>query len=202
MDVRGGGTRFSLIYFHARADYLQRLIPEGSTRLISGKLELFDGMVQMVHPDYCVTLESSDEIPPFEPIYPLTAGVTQKLMYKASRSALDRIPELQEWIDPGQISAKQWPTLSTALQAIHSPQKIEDLAPAAPARERLAYDEFFSHQLTLALARQRDRRRPGRETIGTGHLHDQVMSQLEFEPTNAQLRSIQEITADMSSLGA
>ena len=61
----------------------------------------------MVWRRWCIPIMFSnrrrpDEIPDFEPVYPLTAGVTQKMMGKAVASALTRVPELAEWIDPAQ----------------------------------------------------------------------------------------------------
>ena len=76
------------------------MLPVGATRIVSGKVELFDGVAQMVHPEYMIAPEELHTIPKFEPIYPLTAGVTQKTMVRATRSAVTLIPDLAEWIDP------------------------------------------------------------------------------------------------------
>ena len=81
--VRDAALEFQLVFFHARADYLQKLLPTGQRRLVSGKVELFDGIAQMVHPDHVLRPEEAGELPAFEPVYPLTAGLTQKLVAKA-----------------------------------------------------------------------------------------------------------------------
>ena len=81
IHVEDAETSFQLVYFHARGYYLQKLLPTGGRRIISGKIELFDGIAQMVHPDHVVSEADETEIPRFEPVYPLTAGVTQKVMY-------------------------------------------------------------------------------------------------------------------------
>ncbi len=190
---------FQLVYFHARGDYLTRQMPEGARRIVSGRVELFDGIAQMVHPDFAVAEEDAREIPAFEPVYPLTSGVTQKLMFKATRSALSRLPELAEWIDIGQKNAAGWPGFNKAVVAAHDPRTLDDLAATAPARERLAYDELFAHQITLALARQLERRKKGRATVGSGRLQAKVLASLPYKPTNAQNRAIVEITGDMAS---
>jgi len=87
-------TSFQLVFFHARGAYLGNLLPTGQRRVISGKIEVFDGVAQMVHPDHVVLVEEADNIPLFEPVYPLTAGVTQKVMAKGVRSVLARLPDL------------------------------------------------------------------------------------------------------------
>lgn len=199
IDVIDAQIAFQLVYFHARGDYLDKLLPTGQRRIVSGKVELFDGLAQMVHPDHVVRIEDAKEIPAFEPVYPLTAGVTQKPLSKAIASAMSRRPVLDEWIDAEQLKQKDWPSWSDAIQAAHAPHSLSDLSATAPARERLAYDEFMAHQMTLALARANRRRAPGIESHGTGRLRNKVLKTLPYDPTGAQLRAIDEITSDLAS---
>lgn len=198
ITVEDAETSFQLVFFHARGDYLHKLLPEGERRLVSGKLELFDGVAQMVHPDHMVELEDAAEIPEFEPIYPLTAGITQKQMAKAKRSAVARAPDLPEWIDPELKKRSEWPDWAAAVRAAHTPLSHDELAATAKTRERLAYDELFAHQLTLALARTQLRRSKGRISQSTGKLQSRVLKALPYRPTAAQMRSIAEIHADMA----
>lgn len=199
IDVIDAQIAFQLVYFHARGDYLSKLLPTGQRRVVSGKVEFFDGLAQMVHPDHVVHIEDAHTIPSYEPVYPLTAGVTQKPLTKAITNAMSRLPQLEEWIDPSQKTAKNWPDWHSAIQAAHAPCGPIELTETAPARERLAYDEFMAHQLTLALARANRRRTPGIESHGTGILRNKVLKALPYKPTGAQLRSIGEITDDMAS---
>ena len=198
VEVQDAGTGFQLVFFHARDAYLRRILPTGARRVVSGKVELFDGMAQMVHPDHVLPPEEAGEIPPFEPVYPLTAGVTQRVMARAVQAALARAPDLAEWIDPAQKAQSGWPGWQAAVQRAHGPQDMADLSPADPARARLAYDEFIAHQLTLALARMKLRRARGRATVGTGVLQAKVLDALPYTPTGAQTRAIAEIAADMA----
>lgn len=198
VTVEDAATAFQLVFFHARDEYLRRILPTGARRVVSGKVELFDGMAQMVHPDHILEPQEAGEIPDFEPVYPLTAGVTQKVMRKAAQSAVMRAPDLVEWIDPAQKAQTGWPDWAEAVRRAHNPQDMGDLAAADPARERLAYDEFMAHQLTLALARSRLRRAKGRATVGTGALQAQVLEALPYELTGAQKRAIAEIAGDMA----
>jgi len=107
--VEDAGTSFQLVFFRAREDYLRRLLPTGARRVVSGRVELFDGVAQMVHPEHVLPVDEAGEIPDFEPVYPLTAGLTQRVMAKAARSALARAPGLDEWIDPAQKAQAGWP---------------------------------------------------------------------------------------------
>ncbi len=170
IEVEDAKTSFQLVFFHAKGDYLGRILPTGSRRIVSGKVELFDAIAQMPHPDHILPPEEAGEIPPYEPVYPLTAGVTQKGMRRAVASALALAPFLGEWIDIPLVEQKNWPAWHDALAAAHAPVSGADLARGASARERLAFDELFAHQLTLALARASLRRGKGRVTQGNGRL--------------------------------
>ncbi|MCM2562119.1 ATP-dependent DNA helicase RecG [Lutimaribacter sp. EGI FJ00015] len=199
VTVEDAKTSFQVVFFHARGDYLQKLLPTGQRRVISGRVELFDGIAQMVHPDHVVPVEEAGEIPAFEPVYPLTQGVSLKQMTKAARAALSRVPQLPEWIDPEQKRHADWPDWHEAIAAAHAPETLADLAASAPARARLAYDEFMAHQLTLALARSKLRRAKGRQTKGSGALQARVLTALPYAPTDAQSRAIAEIAEDMAN---
>lgn len=199
VHVEDAETSFQLVFFHARGDYLQKLLPTGQKRVVSGKVEIFDGIAQIVHPDHVLPVAEADDIPAFEPVYPLHAGITQKAMWKATRSALGLIPDLPEWIDPALKAREQWPDWTVAMGRVHSPQATSDLSPHAPARERLAYDELLAHQLTLALARAAVRKAKGVASHATGALSGKVLASLPYKPTGAQQRAFAEIAADLAT---
>ncbi len=196
--VRDAALEFQLVFFHARGEYLQKLLPTGQRRLVSGKVEIFDGVAQMVHPDHVLRPEEAGDLPAFEPVYPLVAGVTQKQVTKAAAGALMRAPDLPEWID-GPLKAREaWPDWRAAVETVHAPSSQADLAFTHPARQRLAYDEFFAHQLTLSLARASLRRGKGVASRGTGLLQKKVLQSLPYAPTKAQARAVAEIAKDMA----
>ncbi|RYH10331.1 ATP-dependent DNA helicase RecG [Tropicimonas sp. IMCC6043] len=199
VQVEDAQTSFDLVFFHSHSDYLQKQLPTGQTRLVSGRIELFDGVAQMVHPDHILRPGEDGDIPDFEPVYPLTSGVTQKLMARAARSALARMPELPEWSDPGLVDREGWPAWHLAVAAAHAPEGAADVSPDSAQRRRLAYDEFFAHQVTLALARRIERRGKGRASVATGKLQSRVLDALPYRPTGAQERAIREISEDMAS---
>ncbi len=197
--VRDAATEFQLVFFHARGDYLQKLLPTGQRRLISGKLEIFDSIAQIVHPDHVLRLDEAKDLPLWEPVYPLGAGLGQRALAKAAEGALARAPDLPEWIDGPLLAREGWPGWQAALRAAHAPEGAVDLAMTAPARQRLAYDELFAHQLTLSLARSQLRRAKGQVTRGTGMLQAKVLQSLPYAPTAAQTRAVGEIALDMES---
>ncbi|WP_422050212.1 ATP-dependent DNA helicase RecG [Shimia sp.] len=198
ITVQDAMTSFQIVFFHARTDYLQKILPEGARRVVSGKVELFDGVAQMVHPEYVVAPNEAEDIPAFEPVYPLTHGVSQKTMVKAVRSALSKAPDFAEWIDPSQKDQARWPSWSEAMALVHHPEAMEQVSPNHPARERLAYDEFLAHQITLALARSQLQKAKGVISQQTTVLQAKVRAALPYKPTGAQERAIEAIARDMA----
>lgn len=188
-----------LVFFNARADYLAKVLPEGSRRIVSGRIEFYQGAPQMTHPDHIVDLAESAGLPLLEPVYPLTAGLPLKSIQKAIRAALPLLPDLPEWQNGPWLKANGWPSWRAALQSAHEPQSAADLAPGAPARARLAYDELLANQLALGLVRLRMKKLPGRSIAGDGRLRRRVEDALPFALTGAQLRSLAEIDADMKA---
>ncbi|MDP5308097.1 ATP-dependent DNA helicase RecG [Paracoccus spongiarum] len=194
----GAGGDLTLVFFHPRRDWIEAQLPAGARRVVSGKLELFDGLAQMVHPDH-ILREDAALPPEFEPVYPLSAGLTQRSMARATEAALARMPEVAEWIDPQLVAARGWPGFAEALCSAHAPAAPRDLSPDSPARARLAYDEFLAHQMTLALVRRDRRRARGRASTGDGRLRRAVLDSLPWPPTAAQRRALAEIEADMAA---
>ncbi len=189
----------TLSWFHARPDYLMRQLPPGETRIVCGKVEHFNGEIQMLHPDYIVKLQDADDVPAIEPVYPMTQGLASKTLHKAIAGALERAPELSEWIDPGLMDKRGWPAWRDALLALHQPTDLLVLEQESPARCRLAYDELLSRQLALALVRAHRRARPGMALRGDGSKVQAILDTAPFTPTGAQTRVFAEIEADMAA---
>ena len=181
-----GTAELVLVFFKIYADSLEKNYPVGARRAISGKLEFFNGMWQMSHPDYSVSPEWLPKIARLEPVYPLTAGVTNKMLCRLAEEALQRVPSMPEWLLPESLGDLERIDFKTALNRVHHPKSPMDLYPSAPARKRLAYDEILSNQLALALIRQKVRQQKGRSFNGTGVLYQKVLSSLPFQLTAAQ----------------
>ncbi len=188
----------ALVFFRAREDWLRQRLPEGATRVVSGRVERYGGALQMVHPDHVVPPDERESVQTVEPVYRLGAGVTLKAMTRAVRAAVDRAPALPEWVAPDSLRARGWPPWNEALRAAHRPERAADLEPASPARARLAYDELLANQLALALVRRSARRGRGRSVIGDGRLREAVARALPFRLTEGQRAAVAEIEADLA----
>ena len=191
-----------LVFFHPRHDYIEKQLPEGEKRLISGKIEIYNDQLQMSHPEYMLPLDRENEIPKIEPVYPLTAGVSGKVMSRIINEAVKKTVVLPEWLDQSVLDREAWPSWYNALQTIHHPTDEKDTNPNSPARIRLAYDEILANQLALEIMRRQTKKKKGRVLKTTGKLINQVTEGLPYKLTNAQQRSIDEITDDMEQSAA
>lgn len=193
------GNMLALVFFKVYPESIAKNLPVGGERIVSGRAELFNGRWQMSHPDYIVTPENSALIPEIEPVYGLTAGITNKFVRRLTAAALAALPALPEWLEPHFKQQEKMPSFAEALNRAHHPQSVDDLSPLSPARRRLAYDELLANQLALALVREKAKKQSGRQIAGDGCLRRQVQAGLSFSLTDAQERVLKEIYADQAS---
>jgi ATP-dependent DNA helicase RecG len=187
-----------LTFFTAHKEYLQRLLPVGARRYVSGTISLYDHMLQMVHPERVVAEADFAKLPLVEPTYPLTEGLSLNQVRRAADAALACLPDLPEWQDPSWVSRERFPTFAEALRTLHRPKQPADVMPGGPAWSRLAYDEFLAGQLALALLRAHLRRPSGRATHVTGLIRKRLGAALPYSLTASQTRAIAEIVADLA----
>ena len=193
-----GTGSIDIVFFNANKDWIAKQLPIGEVRVISGKIEHYQGKMQMVHPDMMGLPEERPSIEGVEPVYPLTAGITNKTIKKALHGGLDILPELPEWLDEAHKKKQSWPDWKEAITALHTPEDEAGLSPVHPARERLAYDELLANQLSLALVRLHQRKQNGRGWKPTGALKQKILDTLPFDLTGAQKRVLDDINTDMT----
>ncbi|RUW24670.1 ATP-dependent DNA helicase RecG, partial [Mesorhizobium sp. M1E.F.Ca.ET.041.01.1.1] len=188
----------ALTFFHAHAAYLQKMLPEGEHVVISGRMEWFNGRPTMVHPDHIAPIDEAEGLPLVEPVYPLTAGLSAKVLRRAIGQALGRLPELPEWQDDAFMRRHTFPSFGDALTRIHNPADPIDVAVEGSAWRRLAYDEFLAGQVSLALVRARIRRLSGRPLTGDGRIVERLRAALPYKLTPSQEFALGEINADLA----
>jgi ATP-dependent DNA helicase RecG len=191
--------KIDLVFFHAERKFIERQLPTGSLRTVSGRIESYNDRKQMAHPDYIVAPEARAELPLLEPVYPLTAGLSGKVLLKAVRQALERVPALPEWQDAAWLRSRGWPDLEAALHRLHRPEEAADVSAGSPPWQRLAYDELLAGQLALALVRQSLKSQPGRSIAGDGRLRARIADALPFALTSSQREALREIAEDMAA---
>ncbi len=191
--------RIDLVFFHAEHKFIEKQLPVGEIRFVSGRIERYGEQLQMAHPDYIVSPEARDEMPLLEPVYPLTAGLSGKVALKAARQAIERVPDLPEWQESNWLQARDWPNFKQAIERVHRPNDAQDVSNGAPPWQRLAYDELLAGQLAFALVRRNLKTERGRRLTGNGEVRERIAAALPFSLTGSQKTALEEISADLAA---
>lgn len=188
----------TLVFFHAQKDWLQKSLPVGAEKAISGQIEIYNDRLQMTHPDRILPAAELESLKTVEPIYPLTAGLPPKVMLKGIQGAVHLLPQPEEWLNKALVRERGWPVWHDALTTIHAPQSDADLLPTTKARQRLAYDELLASQLALRLMRIHQVKVSCRALKDHGRLRAKATAALPFKLTTSQEKAIADILGDMA----
>jgi ATP-dependent DNA helicase RecG len=186
-----------LTYFRSPPGYVEKLLPVGAKRYVSGTAQMYDGTLQITHPDRVVDEEGFAKLSGIDPVYPLTEGLALGSLRRAMAQALQKLPELPEWISPEVIRRCKFPKVAEALNRVHVPVELTDILPDGPFWSRLAFDELLAGQLALALVRAQLRRPAGDRNAGDGHLRKKIIDALPYSLTSSQQQAAAAITEDL-----
>lgn len=189
----------NLVFFRAQGGWVEKALPVGEERYVSGKIDFFNGEKQITHPDYVVEPEKFATLPLVEPVYPLTNGLSSKALAKLVRHSVDALPELPEWIDAETLAQRKWPSFAEAMRMVHLPDNPGEAELWAPARQRLAYDEYLAGQITLQIVRSTMVAERGIARVFTGNATFKVNSLLPFSLTEGQRSALDDILKDLAS---
>jgi len=188
-----------LVFFRAQGGWVEKALPVGEERYVSGQIGFFNGEKQITHPDYIVEPASFATLPLVEPVYPLTNGLSSKALAKLVRQAVDALPDLPEWIAAETMATRNWPKFPEAMRSVHLPENPDEAQLWSPARQRLAYDEYLAGQITLQLVRSSMVSARGVSRTFTGELTEKLAAALPFSLTDGQKQALAEIRADLAA---
>jgi ATP-dependent DNA helicase RecG len=186
-----------LTYFRAQPGYVEKLLPVGSKRYVSGTAQMYDGTLQITHPDRVVDEAGFAKLSGIDPVYPLTEGLALGSLRRAMAQALQKLPSLPEWISPEVIRRCKFPDITEALNRVHMPVELTDILPDGPFWSRLAFDELLAGQLALALVRAQLRRPAGDRHAGDGDLRHKIIDALPYSLTASQQQASAAIADDL-----
>jgi ATP-dependent DNA helicase RecG len=186
-----------LTYFRAQPGYVEKLLPAGSKRYVSGTAQIYDGTLQITHPDRVVDEAGFAKLSGIDPVYPLTEGLALGSLRRAIGQALQKLPALPEWISPELLRRCKFPPIAEALNRVHMPREITDILPDGPYWSRLAFDELLAGQLALALVRAQLRRPAGERHAGDGYLRNKIIDALPYALTASQRQAVAAISDDL-----
>ena len=190
--------QLNIVYFNLRGPYLKKMFPIGSKKVVSGKVEEFNGIFQMTHPQHIADESNLDSVKKIECVYPLTAGISSKIIQKSINSSLAIIDDLPEWIPNDYLQKNNWTSWKKSIYEMHNPNELkedkEDIY-----LNRLVFDELLSQQLTVRLIKNKISKLKGNTIKPNGSLLESLKNHLSFELTDDQNQAIKEISKDQSS---
>ena len=186
-----------LTFFRAKPGYVEKLLPVGARRYVSGTLQMYDGIPQIVHPDRVVDEAAFAKLSGIDPVYPLTEGLALGALRRAIAQTLQKLPDLPEWTSPEVMRRCHFPPIREALTRVHVPVELADVLPDSPFWSRLAFDELLAGQLALALVRAQLRRPAGNRHAGDGHLRKRIIDALPYALTASQQKAVAAIADDL-----
>jgi ATP-dependent DNA helicase RecG len=202
--VADGTGHVHLRFFHFNAAQ-QASLARGHRIRCFGEARFGPAGIEMAHPEYA--LLGPDEKAAAEerltPVYPATEGVSQFLLRKLARQALERhLARLPDWLPDSLAAELEFPKLTEALDYVHQPPPGADVALLAdgrhPAQERLAFEELLAHHLSLKRLRLRAQAEPAPAIAPRGEQLERLLAKLPFQLTGAQRRVLDEIRADLA----
>ena len=193
------GNPLIIILFSFNKNQLNNYYPIGKNVVISGELSFEGNKLTMIHPDYSVKPDQIFKIPQIEPIYPSVFGLGNKFLQKTIGNVINDLQLIAEWHPKKFIQVKKWPGFLKALSLIHIPRDSKDLSCIKEARERLIFDEFYSHHLKMDKFRHSTKRQVGFNVEGNKALIKKLINNLSFQLTNSQLNALYEILDDIES---
>ena len=188
--------KIDIVYFNSREGYLKKLFPISSWVIISGKVIYFNKKYQITNPDYVTTLENQDFVIKNIPKYNLTKGINEKKYRQISEQVIDKIPEIEDWLDEDFILKNNLCGWRSCIQRLHNSKDVKNNK--SKSYRRLVFDELCANFLTLSENRKRIKKSkiPKKFNNKSANL---VLKNLPFKLTSAQNKVLSEINNDLLS---
>ncbi|GFI09976.1 ATP-dependent DNA helicase RecG [Lachnospiraceae bacterium] len=190
------GEYLHLIWFNM--PFLKNTLTPGSTYIFRGRVQKKKGRLVMEQPEYFTPEAYEEKLNTMQPIYGLTAGLSNKTVAKAVKQALDGRNLNPEYLPEEIRMSQELAEYNFALQTIHFPVKWEDLL---LARKRLVFDEFFLFILALRQMKEASELRKNECPCSPVKETQQLLESLPYELTGAQKKVWEELQRDLSGEG-
>lgn len=192
----GKSGRVSVLYFHGNKAYLKKKYSIGKTLFVSGKAQVKNGEVNIIHPDI-VSTDTSLYKETVEPVYRLTSSLTNLMFTGIVRRLLHLMPDTEEWIPDEVVKKYGWPSFRDALLKIHYPQCVDDVRADSKMVKRIAFDEMLANKMCMLAIKEKLKSVPCSAFPRNNVLADKI--QLPFELTHDQKHVLDEIFTDLES---
>lgn len=194
VKTRGPGRMLYMIWYHM--PYLKNTLKAGETYIFRGTAKVRRGSLTIEQPEIFTPEEYKQKQNAMQPVYPLTEGVSNKLISRLMAQALENVDLSREFLPEDLRKKYKLAEYNYALWQIHFPKDWNSML---AARRRLVFDEFFIFSLALGQIRQHTCQTPNHYVMESCSECDDLIASLPYDLTSAQLRTWDQIQADMAS---
>ncbi len=185
--------KISVTWFNA--PYLRSTVRKGSRFVLRGRVARKQGKLQMEHPEIFTPAAYEEILHSLQPIYGLTAGLSNKTIVKLIHQVLDEQKLQVEYLSDEYKERYHLADRNFAVPAIHFPHNMQELL---SARRRLVFDEFLLFILAVQMLKEKTEEAPNAFPMHPVWTTEQIIENLPYDLTNAQLNVWHEIERDLS----
>ena len=187
--------KIDCIFFNSHEGYIRKILPLNEEVTISGKISTYKGSYQITNPTY--VSQDSSLVETIDNKYSLTEGITEKTYNKIIKQILKNLPTLNEWHDQDILKKFDNESWNSSIIKLHDPSNIENYK--ANFYKRLAYDEILASFLVNSEIRKKIKKIKKISKNFTKKAHNRIINKLDFNLTNDQKKTLEDINADLNS---
>lgn len=191
--VKDGTGVVKLTWYNS--PFLKQVFHIGQTFIFVGTLIVHNHQLTMEHPEYYTQAQYDKLVSSLQPVYPLTEGLSNKVVTKAVAGALVYLDEITDKVPEEIRKSFSLMPIDKAIQGTHFPDNMDTLM---ECRNRLVFDEFFWFLLHMRLMRGKTVKARNHFVMKDYSAVDVFIERLPFSLTKGQAQAIREIEEDMS----
>ena len=193
VNIADQSGKFPVVWFNL--PYLKKTLRKGSWFVFRGRIVRKQGKLEMEHPEIFTPSAYEEILHNLQPIYGLTAGLSNKTVVKMVTQLLEDLPMQSEYLPEELRERYGLADVNYALKTIHFPKNKEELL---VSRKRLVFDEFLLFILSVRRMKEKAEETPNCFPVKETWLTEEVIEQLPYSLTNAQLNAWHEIERDLA----
>ena len=193
VNIADQSGKFSVVWFNL--PYLKKTLRKGSWFVFRGRIVRKQGKLEMEHPEIFTPSAYEEILHHLQPVYGLTAGLSNKTVVKMITQLLESVPMQSEYLPEEFRERYELADINYALRTIHFPPNKEELL---VSRKRLVFDEFFLFILSVRKMKEKTEETPNCFPVRETWLTEEIIERLPYSLTGAQLNAWHEIERDLA----
>ena len=193
VNIADQSGKFPVVWFNL--PYLKKTLRKGSWFVFRGRIVRKQGKLEMEHPEIFTPSAYEEILHHLQPVYGLTAGLSNKTVVKMITQLLESVPMQSEYLPEEFRERYELADINYALRTIHFPPNKEELL---VSRKRLVFDEFFLFILSVRKMKEKTEENPNCFPVRETWLTEEIIERLPYSLTGAQLNAWHEIERDLA----